>query len=158
MLLPRQNNPMKFSVSPGELVKQLLVGSGDEYLAARDAVREVNRDLLNHQEALLEAMSSAFFEFADRFDPDELQQEFDDSLEGTKVLGFLKKSKYWDLYCDLYPVLTDKGSSRLPQMFSEEFMRAYAERIDQSKSRSPEGAADQNPHEDGQLATVRYDK
>jgi type VI secretion system FHA domain protein len=162
MLLPRHNNPMKFSDNPGELVKQLLVGGGGEYLAARDAVREVNSDLLNHQEAFLDAMTSAFVEFATRFDPDELQEEFDESLEGSKVLGFLRKSKYWELYCELYPVITEKGSNRLPQMFSEEFIKAYEQRIDEYERQSPESKtggrrADHDHIEEDLLSTVRID-
>ncbi len=127
-MLPRHNNPMKFSDNTNELLKQLLVGTEGEYLGARDAVRESNRDLIHHQNAFLDAMSSAFVEFADRFDPDELQAGFDRTLD-SKFFRFLDKSKYWDLYCDLYPIMTEKGGGRFPQMFGEEFVRAYERQI-----------------------------
>ena len=162
MLLPRHNNPMKFSDNPNELVKQLLIGGGGEYLGARDAVREVNQDLLNHQDAFLDAMTSAFGEFADRFDPDELQNKFERSLEGAKVLGFLKKSKYWELYREFYPVMTEKGDNLLPQMFRDEFVRAYEGQVAEYERQSREGAvgggrgrspANDDLLEDGLLAT-----
>ncbi len=127
-VLPRHNNPMKFSDNTNDLVKQLLVGEEGEYLGARDAVRETTRDLVNHQNAFLDAMNSAFIEFAERFDPDELQEGFD-RVGGSSFLKFLQKSKYWDMYRDLYPIITEKGGGRFPQMFAEEFVRAYERQI-----------------------------
>ncbi len=138
-LLPRHNNPMKFSDNTNDLIKQLLVGAEGEYLGARDAVHEANRDLLNHQNAFLDAMNSAFVEFADRFDPEELKDGFDRTLD-SKFFKFLDKSKYWGLYCDLYPIMTEKGSGRFPQMFGEEFVRAYERQIAEYQRRDREGA------------------
>ena len=56
----------------------------------RDAVREANRDLINHQNAFLDAMNSAFIEFADRFDPEELQEGFDRTID-SKLFKFLTR-------------------------------------------------------------------
>jgi len=139
-LLPRHNNPLKFSENTGDLVKQLLVGGEGEYLGARDAVREAFRDLHNHQNAFLDAMNSAFIEFADRFDPEELQEGFDRALN-SKFLSFLNKSKYWQLYRDLYPIMTEKGGGRFPQMFGEEFVKAYERQVAEYQRHDREGAA-----------------
>lgn len=139
-LLPRHNNPMKFSENTGDLIKQLLVGDEGEYLGARDAVREACQDLLNHQNAFLDAMNSAFIEFADRFDPDELQEGFDRTLGGSKLFAFRNKAKYWDLYRDLYPIMTEKGGGRFPQMFGEEFVKAYERQVAEYQRYSREGA------------------
>lgn len=137
-VLPRHNNPMKFSDSTNDLIKQLLVGTDGEYLGARDAVRETCRDLANHQDAFLDAMNSAFVDFADRFDPEELEETFRRSLDG-KLLSFRNKSKYWDLYRDLYPIITEKGNSRFPQMFAEEFVKAYERQVAELQRMDREG-------------------
>ena len=137
-LLPRHNNPLKFSENTGDLIKQLLVGGEGEYLGARDAVREAHRDLLNHQNAFLDAMNSAFIEFADRFDPDELQEGFDRALD-SKLFAFLNKGKYWGLYRDLYPIMTEKGGGRFPQMFGEEFVKAYERQVAEYQRHDREG-------------------
>ena len=137
MVLPRHNNPLKLSESTRDSVQQLLVGREGEYLGPRDAVREVCRDLLFHQDAFLQAMSAAFNEFADRFDPDELTQAFADDIKSTPLLGFLDKMKYWQLYCDMYPVMTDRGSGRFPSVFSEEFVQAYERQIADFKRHEP---------------------
>jgi predicted component of type VI protein secretion system len=127
-VLPRHNNPMKFSENTNDLLKQLLVGGEGEYLGAQDSIREVCRDLINHQNAFLDAMNSAFIEFADRFDPDELQEGFDRTL-GNKLFSFMNKTKYWQLYGDLYPIITEKGGGRFPQTFGEEFVKAYERQV-----------------------------
>ena len=128
-VLPRHNNPLKLSESTRDSMMQLLVGKEGEYLAPVDAVREVCRDLKFHQDAVLEAMISAYQEFADRFDPDELQQNFDRTLEGNPLIKKMNQLKYWQLYCDLYPILTQPGSGRFPHQFSEEFVRCYEKQI-----------------------------
>ena len=35
------------------------------------------------------------------------------------------KLKYWDLYKDLYQVVTQSGAGQLPQQFFEDLSRAY---------------------------------
>lgn len=132
-VLPRHNNPLKLSANSKDSIKQLLVGREGEYLGPRDAVREVCRDLLFHQDAFLDAMNSAFLEFADRFDPDELQEGFDRTISSNIFTRFLNKSKYWDLYTDVYPIITEKGGGRFPQMYAEEFVHAYERQIAEYK-------------------------
>jgi predicted component of type VI protein secretion system len=131
-ILPRHNNPIKLSQNTGDLVKQLLVGREGEYLGPRDAVREVCQDLLAHQEAFLDAMTEAFVEFAERFDPEELTSNFERSLGRKPFFRFLNELKYWGLYKDLYPIMTERGGGRFPQMFAEEFVKAYERHIIES--------------------------
>lgn len=163
-IMSRHNNPMKFSDNTNELIKQLLVGAEGEYMGARDAVRETNRDLLNHQNAFLDAMNSAFIEFAERFDPDELEDGFNRTSD-RKLFSFLNKSKYWDFYRDLYPVMTEKGAGRFPQMFGEEFVKAYERQVAEYRRYDREGTAgrvNSSPSdqgiEPGLLKTQRLDK
>ena len=145
-VLPRHNNPMKFAENTNDLLKQLLVGGDGDYLGAEDSIREVCRDLINHQNAFLDAMNSAFLEFADRFDPVELQEGFDRTM-GKKMFGFMNKMKYWDLYGDLYPIITEKGGGRFPQMFGEEFVRAYERQVAEYQRHDREGTANSGTHD-----------
>ena len=132
-ILPGRNNPIRLSQSTEELIRLLLVGRDGEYLAPRDAAREACRDLLAHQAALLEAMTEAFVEFAARFDPEELGANFELSLERKPWFPFLHERKYWGLYKDLYPVLMEKAGGGFPQVFLEEFARAYERRVIESQ-------------------------
>ncbi len=137
-VLPRHNNPLKFSENTNDLLKQLLVGGEGEYLGAQDSIREVCKDLINHQNAFLDAMNSAFIEFADRFDPVELQEGFDRTM-GKNLFGFMSQMKYWQLYNDLYPIITEKGGGRFPQMFGEEFVKAYERQVAEYQRLDREG-------------------
>ena len=157
-VLPRHNNPLKFSRNTDDLLMQLLLGTEGDYLGASDAVREVCQDLLFHQNAFLDAMNTAFIEFADRFDPAELADNFDRTMGRGQLFAFLKKSKYWDLYCNLYPIMTEKGGGRFPQMFGEEFVRAYERQVADYRRHdreTPTEAEELTPAVDPGLAETR---
>ncbi len=128
-VLPRHNNPLKLSANTKDSIMQILVGKEGEYLGPRDAVHEVCRDLLFHQDAFLDAMNHAFLDFSERFDPVELQDGFDRTLGSGLFAKFTNKYKYWGLFSDLYPIITEKGGGRFPQMYVEEFVRAYERQI-----------------------------
>ena len=132
-VMPRHNNPMKMSENSRDSLLQLLVGKEGEYMHPLDAVREVSRDLKYHHDAVLDGMASAFVEFADRFDPDELQENFDRTLNKKPLLQFMNQVKYWQLYCDLYPIMTQQGSGKFPHHFGEEFVQAYEKHITEYK-------------------------
>jgi predicted component of type VI protein secretion system len=132
-VLPRHNNPLKIAENTRDSMMQLLIGKEGEYLGPVDAVREVCRDLKFHHDAVLEAMVSAYQEFADRFDPDELQLSFDKTLDGKPLFKKMNQVKYWQLYCDLYPIMTQSGSGKFPHQFSEEFVRCYEKQIAEFK-------------------------
>lgn len=149
-VLPRANNPLKLSENTADSIKQLLVGRAGEYLGPRDAVREVCRDLLFHQDAFIDSMSSALTDFSERFSPDELTENFDTSIDAKPLFGFLNKLKYWQLYCDLYPIMTGKGGGRFPQMFAEEFVKAYEHQINEFKRSDPSEV----PHPMPKLAPI----
>jgi predicted component of type VI protein secretion system len=131
--LPRHNNPLKLSEDVRSSLKQLLVGEEGEYLGPTDSVKEVCRDLKFHHDAILAAMNISFGEFADRFDPDELKENFDRTLKKKPLFDALNQLRYWRLYCDLYPIMTQRGSGQFPHMFGEEFVREYEKQIAEYK-------------------------
>jgi type VI secretion system protein len=140
-LLPRHNNPLKLSRNTDDLLMQLLLGSEGDYLGPSDAIREVFQDLLDHQNAFLDAMNTAFVEFADRFDPDELTESFDRTMTGVLPLTVLKQSRYWSHYRELYPIMTEKGGGRFPQMFGEDFIHAYERQLVEYRRHEPGSSA-----------------
>jgi predicted component of type VI protein secretion system len=127
--LPHDNNPLKLAENTRDSMMQLLIGKEGEYLGPVDAVREVCRDLKFHQDAVLEAMMNAFVQFMARFDPDELQQNFDRTLDKKPLLSAMNQLKYWQLYCDLYPIMTQQSVGTLPHQFGEDFVRAYEKHL-----------------------------
>lgn len=131
--LPRNNNPLKLSQDVRSSIRQLLVGEQGEYLGPTDSVKEVCRDLKFHHDAVLAAMSKSLSEFSDRFDPDELQENFDRTLKKKPLFAMMNQLRYWRLYCDLYPIMTQRGSGQFPHFFGEEFVREYEKQIAEFK-------------------------
>lgn len=124
-VLPHHNNPLKLSRSADDSIRQLLVGQEGEYLGPQDAVREICRDLRFHHDAVVEAMTMTVREFAEQFNPAELQESFERTAMRKTWLDAFGKLRFWNMYCDLYPELIEAEGGRLPVRFGEEFVRTY---------------------------------
>ena len=132
-VMPRHNNPLKLSTNSSESIKQLLLGKEGEYLGPQDSVREACRDLKFHHDALMAGMTTSFGEFVDRLEPQELRESFDKTLDRKPLFQALNQVKYWQLYCDLYPIVTQRGAASLPQQLAEDFVREYDKQIAEYK-------------------------
>jgi predicted component of type VI protein secretion system len=124
-VMPQHNNPLKLAENTRDSMMQLLVGKEGEYLSPVDAVREVCKDLKFHQDAVLEAMMSAFGHYMERFNPEELRENFDRTLDKKPLFRAANQLKYWQLYCDLYPIMTEQSIGSFPHQFGEDFVRSY---------------------------------
>ena len=156
-ILPQQNNPLKLAEDSRESIMQLLIGKEGQYLGSVDAVREVCQDLKFHHDAVLEAMMSAFAEFVGRFEPDKLQENFDRTLDKKPLFRALNELKYWQLYRDLYPIMTQRRTGAFPHQFGENFVHAYDNYI--AECNRAEHAADrQKTQAIKEQAPVSYDK
>ncbi|MDP2322661.1 MAG: type VI secretion system-associated FHA domain protein TagH [Gammaproteobacteria bacterium] len=130
-----QNNPLKFSPTVDDALRYLLNDRGEgAYLSAEDAVRAGFRDVRQHEQALVKAMLQAVQDYVERFDPEELKSRFDKGLKRGGLLSGANKLKYWELYEESYPALTQRDDGGPPQLFSEEFARAYMQEFDGQKS------------------------
>lgn len=130
-----QNNPLKFSPTVDEALRYLLNDRGEgAYLSAEDAVRAAFRDVRQHEQALVKAMLQAVQDYVERFDPEELKGRFDKGLKRGGLLSSANKLKYWELYEESYPALTQREEGGPPQLFTEEFARAYLQELDAPKS------------------------
>lgn len=130
-----QNNPLKFSPSVEEALRYLLNDRNEgSYLSAEDAVKAGFRDVRQHEQALVKAMLQAVEDYVERFDPDELKARFDKGLKRGGLLAGANKLKYWELYEESYHALTQRDDGGPPQLFSEEFSRAYTEEMDVARA------------------------
>jgi type VI secretion system FHA domain protein len=132
---PQSNNPLKFSAGVEEALNNLLFRESAEYLSAVDAVRETFGDIKQHQQHLLAAMRTAVVDYIGRLDPEEVESKIG---RGNALLGAANKLKYWDLFKDLYDVVSQHQPGQFPHQFIEELARAYE--LEQSRA-VPAGAA-----------------
>jgi type VI secretion system protein len=131
---PNNNNPLKFSASVEEALTNLLFrDSAAEYLSAVDAVRETFGDIKQHQQHLLAALRAAVVDYVGRLDPEELENKIGNGKGG--LLNAANKLKYWDLFKDLYQVVSAHQPGQFPLQFLEELARAYE--LEQSRAVSP---------------------
>jgi type VI secretion system protein len=119
---PQSNNPLKFSASVEEALHNLLFRESGEYLTAVEAVREAFVDIKQHQQHLLAALRAAVVGYVSKLDPEELESKF---TRRNGLINAANKLKYWDLYRDLYQVVTQAQPGQLPPQFLEELARAY---------------------------------
>jgi type VI secretion system protein ImpI len=79
--------------------------------------------------AMIAGMRAAYESMLEYFDPDDLEKEFDRGLRRGLLGGVLNKSKYWDLYEELYKSISRDPDSSFHKLFGDEFARAYDEQI-----------------------------
>ncbi|HEY8520736.1 MAG TPA: type VI secretion system-associated FHA domain protein TagH [Gammaproteobacteria bacterium] len=121
---PRGNNPLKFAAGVEEALQNLLFRQSAEYMTPVDAVREAFLDIKLHQQALLAAVRTALTAYVGRLDPDELESKFTSGKRGA-LINAANKLKYWDVYKDLYQVVTQAPPNQFPPQFIEELAQAY---------------------------------
>jgi type VI secretion system FHA domain protein len=135
---PQNNNPLKFSASVEEALYNLLFRDSAEYLSAVDAVRETFGDIKQHQQHILAALRTAVVAYVGRLDPDELESKVSNGRAGA-LINAANKLKYWDLFKDLYQLVSTHQPGQFPLQFLEELARAYE--LEESRARSPAAAA-----------------
>ena len=136
---PTDNNPLNFSAGVDEALRVLFEQRGSRYLGPVDTIRESFRDLKLHQQAMAGALEGAFAEFLQRLEPGELQDRFDRGLKRGGLLASANKSKYWELYKELFASLGQNAQGDLPHVFIEDFARAYEARMAELNARGTRG-------------------
>ena len=135
---PQNNNPLKFSAGVEEALNNLLFRESSEYLSAVDAMRETFGDIKQHQQHLLAAMRTAVVDYVNRLDPEELEHKVSNGRGGA-LINAANKLKYWDLFKDLFQVVSQHQPGQFPHQFIEELARAYEH--EESRAVSPVAAA-----------------
>jgi type VI secretion system protein len=129
---PQNDNPLKSSASVEEALDRLLFRQSAQHLSAVDSVREAFADIKQHQQHLFSAMRTAVVDYVGSLDPDALEQKIG---RGNVLLGAANKLKYWDLFKDLFQVVSQCEPGQFPQQFVEEVARAYE--LQASRSAAP---------------------
>jgi type VI secretion system FHA domain protein len=130
---PQNNNPLKLSASVEEALNNLLFRESAEYLSAVDAIRETFGDIKQHQQHLLAAVRTAVAGYVGRLDPEEHESKISNGRGG--LIHAANKLKYWDLFKDLYQVVSQHQPGQFPHQFLEELARAYE--LEESRAGSP---------------------
>ena len=120
------NNPLKFAPGVQDALEQMFYRESQEFMAPLEAVENAFGDIRGHQVAMVVAMKAAFRDLLERLEPDILEEKFDRGLKRSG--GFLSgsnKSKYWDLYCDLFQVIAGHTDENFANVVGPKFAEAY---------------------------------
>jgi len=124
-----RNNPLKFSETPDEAMRIMLLGRARGFMPPKEAIGEALTDIKTHQLAMLAGMQVALETVIRRFDPDKLEKRLEQGslLEG--ILPGARKARYWDLFRTLYKEIATELEEDFQKAFGTEFARAYRDQV-----------------------------
>jgi type VI secretion system FHA domain protein len=136
---PAANNPLKFSANVDDALHNLLVKRNPAYLGPVEAFEDAFEDLRNHQVATLAGVRVAFEAMLAEFDPERLQEEFDQQMKKGALISVPARLRYWDLYRDRFSGMVKDPDTTFRELFGDEFTKAYEEQLDRLKAQGRRG-------------------
>ncbi len=124
MLRARDNNALKFSVTPEEAVAALLLPDRPGYKPPLDAVREAFADVRGHEIAVMAGVQTALIGLLRRFDPEALEKRLQPGMLDA-VLPAARRARTWELFCATYKDIAREAEDDFQSVFGREFARAY---------------------------------
>jgi type VI secretion system protein len=120
-------SPLNFSKGVDEALVRLLTTLSTR-AGSVETIRQNFRELKAQNTATLTATRAAFEEFLARVDPKELEERFDRATK-RGVFGSQNKTKYWDLYAEMFAGLAQRPADGFPHLFTETFAKAYEAKL-----------------------------
>jgi type VI secretion system FHA domain protein len=120
-------SPLNFSKGVDEALVRLLTTLSTRN-GSVETIRQNFRELKAQNTATLTATHAAFEEFLGRVDPKELEERFDRATK-RGVFGSQNKTKYWDLYAEMFAGLAQRPADGFPHLFTETFAKAYEAKL-----------------------------
>ena len=93
-------------------------------------MRDKFRELKAQNLATLAGMQAALNEVLGRFAPQELVERFERSARRSAG-GAPDKTRYWDMYAELYTTLAQRPPDGFPHLFAETFARDFEARMNE---------------------------
>jgi type VI secretion system protein len=121
---PDDRRPSLGRSTVDELLFEILVQHESRSIDAVQWLRETVDEAKTHEQAVAQAMRTAFVEFLDRLDPAELEARFERAARRGKARS-ADKAQYWELFITFYRSLIEMPADHLPHTFVEAFAAAY---------------------------------
>ncbi len=125
---PVENNPLKFSVGVDEALENMFIKKTNAYKKPVDAFREGFQEIGEHQVAMIAGIRFGFERMVERFNPDNLEKNFNKHGKGGVIPG-MQKAKYWNNYKDYYLSFLDNMESSFQHLFGSDFVNAYEDQL-----------------------------
>jgi type VI secretion system protein len=125
LLQARNNNALKFSVTPEDAVAAILQPSRPGYLPPLKATEEAFKDLRSHQLAVMAGVQAALSALLKRFDPAVIEAKITSGGRWGNLLPGSGKARYWEMFCATYQEIAREAEEDFQAVFGREFARAY---------------------------------
>lgn len=125
---PVENNPLKFSVSVDDALENMFLKKSNAYKKPVEAFKEGFQEIAEHQVAMIGGIRQGFERMMERFNPDNLEKNFNKQGRGGVIPG-MQKAKYWSSYTDYYAGFTDNMESSFQHLFGSDFVSAYEDQL-----------------------------
>ena len=129
MIMPIDNNPLKFSPSVEAALVHLLTPHVRGFMPPLRAMKDAYDDLRAHQLGFLAGMRAALDEVLRRFAPEELGRRLSDPTVLDSLLPMNRKAKQWDLFVEKYGEIVAEAREDFNAAFGKAFLRAYEAQI-----------------------------
>jgi predicted component of type VI protein secretion system len=139
VIVPRDNNPLKFSPNAEVALSHLLEPKGQGFMTPIRAMRDAFDDLRAHQIAVLSGMRAALTGVMQRFSPKRLETKLNDKSMLDSLLPMARKARQWDLFAELYREISAEAEEDYRVVFGKEFRRAYEAQL--AKFRASDASA-----------------
>ena len=136
MIMPVENNPLKFSPTVEAALGYLLAPGAPGFLSPVRAMKEAHDDLRAHHLGFLAGMRAALDDVLTRFTPSELEKRLSDPSVLDTLLPMNRKGKLWDLFMERYEEVAGEARDNFSAVFGKAFLRAYEAQVKELRAPS----------------------
>lgn len=135
----QHSNPLKAAADVDDALHDLLLAHDVASRSPSEAFDDALRELREYQAALFGAARFAFESMLAKFDPDVLQEAFDQQTKKGAILGMPAKLRYWELYRQRYAAAARDADAAFRTLFGDAFALAYAEQLERLRTHERNG-------------------
>jgi type VI secretion system FHA domain protein len=129
------NNAIKCSADVDDALHNLLVKRSPAYLPPLAAFEEALKDVQAHQLAMLAGLRTVFDKMLEEFDPDRLQEQFDEQAKRGALLAKPAQWRYWVQYREKVEAMLRDRDHTFRALIGDELADAYQEQLQRLKAR-----------------------
>ncbi len=130
MIVPTENNPLKFSPTVEVALQHLLGPPTKGFMPPAQAVRDACDDLRAHQLGVMAGMRAALEGVLQRFDPQLLEAKITRKSAVSNLIPTARKARLWELFQELFGQLQSEAQDDFDELFGKAFLRAYEDQLD----------------------------
>lgn len=128
-IVPRHNNPLKFSPNAEVALQHLLSPPARGFIAAAPAMRDAFNDLRAHQFGVVAGMQAALEATMQRFDPAHAEAQLTKPSLLQGLLPVARKAHLWDLFTAHFARVRDSARDDVNSLGADAFHKAYDEHV-----------------------------